>query len=185
MKESDAVILVLDELDAHLSGQGYSVPLGTAGDRDDLEIPSVIVEEWDTVRLRNRNGARNYAAPVVDEATGKETAREEHIFYEFTADIVARHTDEKSRDDILTDIRHTFLEYEDHPKDLHADVSEVTVGDARPRALPFREPDWFQGGIELSFVFVERLTIPGDALESVNESVAIDDPDSTWVGRVL
>lgn len=191
MNESEAVILTLDTLDAYLQAQGHTIPIGTAGGRDDIDVPGVIIEEWEADRLRHRNGARNYAAPIVDQS-GNETGREHHIFHEFVASILVRHTSELDRDNLLTDIRHAFITYEDAPKDLHADISEVSVGDPTPRALAFREPDWFQGGIELSFVFVERLNQDGNTLGSVTQSVEVqnpgverDDEDATWIGRNL
>ena len=172
MDESDVLVLLLAELRSLTSA-----PVFLEGSGDErAESPSVSIEDYFTTPLPNRNGARKYAGTIVDDQTGEEIGKEYHFYFEFSADVIVREDTEEARDDLLATILQHFGPHADDPRGLHADLCELEIGSASARSVPFREPDWFEGGRDLRLVYLTRVTTGGDTLETIDRVI---DPDFT------
>lgn len=171
MNTDDVLLLVLDRLRAVLD-----VPVEFKGEGDTVEVPGVVVGDWNPIRLHDKHGAQTYASPVLD-INGNETAEEHHVYYELSLDVVVNTHDRGKRADVMEAVAAAFLPYEDRPQALAADLHSVWVGEARPRHLALREPDWFVAGRELRLQYLQRFTV--DENEPIATLEKIIDPNVT------
>lgn len=164
MDDTDLVLEVLSALRTALS-----MPVDTDG-KDDLELPSVVLEEVAVTRLPFYHGHKTWAGTTTD-AQGTENGNEYHLYWEVTLDAVVRSTSETERDDTLAAIAAAFIPYEDAPQLFHPECHSVQVGRAGRRSLLLREPDWFQGGRSLSFVILQRVTDTAEAIQAIQQTI--------------
>jgi len=167
VKEKDVVQLFLGELESALPS---TVTVRTAGG-DETAGPPVCILNWNSRRLRE-NGANPYAGVVRDEY-GDATGREFHRYHRMECDVVIRTYDEGQRDEWLSDAADHFLPFEYDASDFNPDTTEWEVGDAEPRSNPVVEPDWYESGVTIRFVYVSRVEQEGDTIRSVPWDVVI------------
>ena len=165
MKEQEIIFLAVSALDEILPS-AYTIR--TQGG-DSPASPPLCLLNWDSTRISN-NGANPFAE-IVRDATGRATGREFHRYNLMELDITIRTYEESDRDTLLSDVADAFLPYEYDSNGFHEDTTEWEVGDPSPRSNPVVEPDWYEGGLELRFVYVSRVQQDAETLTSTEKSI--------------
>lgn len=172
MNEDDIVEKLVADLRAVVSSWDKR-DVRTAGGDQEPDPPEIILE-WNTRRLADYNGHNAFGHYTRDQ-NGDATGIEYHAYWLFNADFVVRYYDENARDERVDSIHEAFLPYEYDASDFHADTAEWELGNASPRQNPILEQDWYEVGMNATFVYLKRATETKDALETVNKSTDIDD----------
>lgn len=170
MREQEIVFDVIADLRDALPG----VSVRTRGG-DAPASPPVCIIGWRAVRLRRMNGANAFGSVTRDAETGAATGRELHRYYRMEVDVAVRAYDEGDRDGWLSDVADAFLPYEYDADSFDPDTTEWEVGTATPRSNSVIEPDWYEGGLDVSFVYVTRVDQSADALTGVDRSLSVDE----------
>jgi hypothetical protein len=89
-------------------------------------------------------------------------------------DVVIRTYDEGRRDEWLSDAADHFLPFEYDASAFNSDTTEWEVGDAEPRSNPVVEPDWYESGVTIRFVYVSRVEQEAETLTAVQEGPVTD-----------
>jgi hypothetical protein len=151
MKEHDILkYLLLDINDATPA----EFDVRTEGGDEPADPPEVIVS-WDATRLPNYNGHTTYVGPIRN-SSGDAVGKEYHQYFTFDADMLVRHEDELTRDQILSDLHTYFAPYEADGTQFNPDTANWSLGVAGPRSNSFVEPDWYEAGVPVSFTYVKR-----------------------------
>jgi hypothetical protein len=166
MNEAAVLVEVLDEVRAALPGISVSTEQG----EQTISVPGVVLSDPMHQPHSTYNGHQSYAGTTVN-GSGVETGTEHHFYFWFSATIVARSEDEEQVDDMLDSVFDHFAPHADDPRSLHADFSQLNIGQAFRRVDAIREPDWFESGRELRILYVKRVTQAADALSSVDQVV--------------
>lgn len=154
MKEYDILKYLLLDIE---SGTSNAIPVRTEGGDKGAAPPEIIVS-WDASRLSDYNGHTPYVGPIRD-SSGDAVGKEYHSYFLMDADVLVRHEDEFERDQILDEIHNQFVPYEDDSSFFSEDTSQWSIGVAGPRANSFVEPDWYEAGIPVSFVYMKRTEV--------------------------
>lgn len=151
MKEYDILkYLILDLNDATPA----EVAVRTEGG-DQPASPPEIVLTWNAQRLPNYAGHTSYAGPILD-SDGNATGKEWHQYFIMDIDALVRHDDEFERDKLLDTVHEMIAPYESNPGAFNDDTAQWSCGIAGPRDNSFVEPDWYELGVPISFVYMKR-----------------------------
>jgi hypothetical protein len=131
--------------------------------------PPLCILDWNATR-RRVNGHNPFAGVIYD-SQGNAIGRELHRNHEMELDITIRAYDESDRDEWLSDVADHFLAYEYDASAFNDDTTEWEVGDPAPRSNPVVEPDWYESGLVVRFMYVSRVEQSADALRSVQKDV--------------
>jgi hypothetical protein len=165
MNESDVLEVVL----SHLRGV-LSIPVQLETTEAGIEIPGLVVSDVVFLPRDRYHGHQTYAGTIVD-GSGVETGFEQHFYYEFECDLIARSTSQEEADDVLMNVFQSFAPFADDPRGLHGDFSTLEIGTAVRRVLTAREPDWYETQRSLSIVFLIRVQTTADSLASVDDVI--------------
>ena len=173
MKEYDILkYLLLDIEDA----TSASVDVRTEGGDQSADPPEIVVS-WSPQRLEDYAGHRP-PTEILRDSNGNANGKRYQSYFEMSADILVRHTDELERDKIIDELHTHFLPYEADPSIFSRDTAQWQIGVGAPRGLAFVEPDWYESGIPLSFIYKKDVDVTSsgslpDTLESID--IAVND----------
>lgn len=170
MRDDVAVTTILDFLRTLTE-----LPVVLASQESEVTVPGVILEDIQVTTRPEMHGVKSFAGESVNEF-GTATGSEHHFYREFLADLVVRSEDLGEAYDTHAAFFSGFIPHVDDPRSLHEDYCQMELGAATPRSVPFREPDWYEVGRPLSFVYILREIVDGDSLEAIETVV---DPDFT------
>jgi len=173
MKEYDILKYLLLDIENATSA---SVDVRTEGGDQSADPPEVVVS-WSSERLDSYAGHRPPTETLRD-ANGNANGKRHQAYFEMTADILVRHTDEFQRDTILDELHTYFVPCEADPSLFDEDTAQWRIGVSGPRGVAFVEPDWYESGIPLSFVYKKDIDVTDsgrlpDTIESID--IAVND----------
>lgn len=171
MNEDEIITQLINTLDADFPA---GVRVKTEGGDTEIDPPEIVVS-WSSTREPTHAGHTPYVGPLTDDS-GTAIGLEYHMYQLFDADVLLRYEDEVTADQAIDTIHERFLMYEDRPSDFHQDTMQWVVGSASPRDNSFVEPDWYERGVSLSFVYLKALEIEDsglvpDVIESIDTEV--------------
>jgi hypothetical protein len=177
MKEHEILkYIILDISDAVDNG----IAVRTEGGDQPANPPEIVVS-WTADRLDNYNGHTSYVGPVRDSG-GNAAGRRFHTYFLMDLDVMVRHEDELERDKLLHEIHEALVPYEYDPSAFNDDTAEWSCGVASPRNNSFVEPDWYEMGIPVSFVYLKEIEqTDSGALPGVIQSIDIYVNDRDYV----
>ena len=175
MKEYDILkYLLLDIEDA----TSAPVDVRTEGGDQSANPPEIVVS-WSPQRLEDYAGHRP-PTEILRDSNGHATGKRYQSYFEMSADILVRHTDEFERDKIIAELHDHFVPYEADPSIFSEDTAQWRIGVGAPRGLAFVEPDWYESGIPLSFIYKKDTDVTDSgSLPSTLESIDISVNDRT------
>jgi len=164
--------LLLDIENATSAG----IDVRTEGGDQNANPPEVVVS-WAPQRLEDYAGHRP-PTEILRDADGNANGKRYQSYFEMNADILVRHTDEFERDKIIAELHDHFVPYEADPSIFSKDTAQWRIGVGAPRGLAFVEPDWYESGIPLSFVYKKDTDVTDsgslpDTIESID--IAVND----------
>lgn len=169
MKEKFILRDIIDDLDAATAS---GVDVRTVGGDQDVDPPEIVID-WNAPRL-SRYGGHNNRGGFTTDVDGNKDGYEFHQYYRMEADCIIRSEDEEEMTDLANTVQDTFAPYEHDASLFDVDTAEWEVGSQSPRENAVLEPDWYQIGVPLEFVFVRRSTATEDTLETINKDTDID-----------
>lgn len=172
MKEYDIISQMINELDAATAAD---VDVKTIGDDKDIDPPEVILD-WDKRRLSDYNGHNSFGAYIKNNSD-ENIGIEHHAYFRMEVECIARSYDEFERDDLADTVEMAFIPYEKDATKFHRDTGEWDIEGTRPRENPVFEPEWFDSGVLVSFLFVKRMddkNVP-DPIRTIQQDVTVDE----------
>lgn len=129
--------------------------------------PPLCILNLDSTRT-NGTGTSPFAG-VLRDNNGNAVGRELHRYHRAELDVEIRTYDEGERDILLSDVMDAFLPYEYDSSEFHNDTTEWEVGSPSPRSNPVVEPDWYEGGLTMRFLYMSRVEQTVEPLTSVED----------------
>lgn len=154
MKEYDILKYLLLDIENAVT---EPVSVRTEGG-DQAAAPPEVVVSWDATRLPDYQGHTTYVGPMRD-SSGDAIGKEYHSYFIMDADVLVRHEDEFARDTIIDELHTYFVPYEDDAAVFSEDTADWSIGIAGPRDNSFVEPDWYETGVPISFVYMKRAEV--------------------------
>lgn len=147
----------------------------------DIVYPRVTYSAYD-VPVRYNRGSKPQPYTTLTDSNGDPVTHVYAMFYDFHADVLVEGEPQDS-DDSYEALRDHWLPYEHwrDDSDLHADVTDITVGSGDEPTNTDTEPSVFTSMLQLTIEYRKDVTHDGTPIEEIHHNIDADLDGSTDV----